>query len=526
MFQATKSQKLNFKFLRIRPAKDPNGNVINGKYNYAYENTNTDQSSSQFPVQWFDNVRQGLTDNLYNPDGSINKNYDGFEKAGVLLTSVMRALTNRNGMTIMLNGKKYNLSNIEDFDTLVGMVVTTFNNLGVMITKPVWYHMLHKMNPTSSDYVDSFIEIMTASKQKTLSIYSLVNKGGVLDILNQAVKAGNLAMFTKDEAVGKGANAKYSGAYLYQRNSFITRLAIEVGSYRTATSEMMTIGAGNTKMYMYAQNNTVSDIVEDMNNCLNEDGSVREGSILADMQNVVYCNSEWEGAKCGSIILKQLQDPERNKKHNKYEVFTEAGSKMSSSQDGSVKFSEMAKREDYISRMEKLSRGYIIMPTLSDKSTYMCISGFEMPGFNYSAANLADFGMLPVFSAKFGHMAFDMADTSRRDVLNNAGPVINQFMQYFFMEFNNVGKTMRELGIIGDGKDKLKPEELIENYHTKNKTGARFTSLTGVYVMEKQGDKEVEVFKPFNLKSDDGTDGILEGYNNAVKYFFSKSYEE
>lgn len=526
LFQAVKSQKLNFKFLRIRPARDENGKVVEGKFNYGYENTNTDQAASRLPIQWFDNVRQGFT-GIYNADGSVNKNYQGFAQSLHTLTSVVTGLVNMKNNTARIDGVQYNLSDVEAFDKVVGLVISAFNNIGVTVTKPIWYHMLHKMNPTSSDYVQSFIELMTASKRAGLSIYSLIGNDGVLAKLDGAVKAGNLNMFSKDQVVGKGNNAQMSGAYMYVRNSFIQRLAVETSAYRTATSEMMTIGAGNTKMYMYAQNNTVSDVVEDLNNSLDDDGSVRDGSILSDMQNVVYCQSEYEGMLCSSVILKQLSNPEFNKGHNRIEVFTEAGSKMSQSQDGSVKFSEMAKREDYLSRMTKLSEGYLIMPTLSDKSTYMCINGFKLPGFDYHASDKSQFGRLPLFSSIFGHMGFSMHDLNSRSVHEDAGNVINQFIQYFHLELNNVEKTLGELGLIGDGSAKLNENELIENYHTKNKSGARFLSMTGVYIQEKNEKGEtVDVFVPFNKKTKDGTDGILEGYHNAKKYFFDKSYEE
>lgn len=526
LFQAVKSQKLNFKFLRIRPAKDENGKVVEGKFNYGYESTNTDQAASRFPIQWFDNIRQGLT-GIYNEDGSINKNYQGFAQTLHTLTSVVTGLVNMKDNTVRIDGVQYDLSDTESFDKVVGLVISAFNNIGITVTKPIWYHMLHKMNPTSSDYVQSFVELMTASKQAGLSIYSLIGNDGVLAKLNSAVKAGNLNMFSKDQVIGKGRNAQMSGAYMYVRNSFIQRLAVETSSYRTATSEMITIGAGNTKMYMYAQNNTVSDIVDDLNNSLNDDGSVRDGSILSDMQGVVYCQSEHEGMSCGSIILKQLLDPEFNKGHNRIEVYTEAGSKISQSQDGSVKFSEMAKREDYLSRMTKLSEGYLIMPTLSDKSTYMCINGFKLPGFDYHASNKSQFGRLPLFSSIYGHMGFSMHDLNNRSAHEDAGNVINQFIQYFLLEFNNVEKTLGELGLIGDGSAKLNENELIENYHTGNKSGARFLSMTGVYIQEKNEKGEpVDVFIPFNKKTEDGTDGILEGYYNAKKYFFDKSYEE
>lgn len=508
LFQSVKSQKLNFNFLFINESE---GNKKG--YEYRYRQTNTDQSSRQYPIAWFDYVRSGLT-GLYNKDGSINRNYTTFADCATTLNQIRKGLIG-DSTKININGKVYDINDVANFDFVVSNIINAFNSIGVMITKPAFYHLLHKLNPDSTDYIESLREMMTSSRSGGVSIYALISKGGVLDKLNTAVKLGDLNVFTRDSNKEGG----YSGAFLYARNQFITMLAEATSEYKMATSEMMTLGAGNTKMYMYAQNNTVSDVVDDLNNSFESDGSIRKGSILDDMKDVEYVVFEDEdGQKRGSIIAKQLLNKEVK---DEISIDTDAGSKYSSD---SVKFSEMGKREDQISRMQKLSDGLIVMPTLSDKSTYMSVRGFKLPGFNYQIKvsnqmtddEIASFGKLPMFNRTTGQMFFNIEDLSKGYQQNN---VLDQFIEYYECERRNVEKTIRELGYGPNGEqDKLPAEQMIANYHTGSKNGARFTSLAGIY----EGGEYIS----FNFKDATETGGILTAYNLAIEKYFNRSIEE
>lgn len=508
LFQSVKSQKLNFNFLFINESE---GNKKG--YEYRYRQTNTDQSSKQYPIAWFDYVRSGLT-GLYNKNGSINRNYTTFADCATTLNQIRKGLIG-DSTKININGKVYDINDVANFDFIVSNIINAFNSIGVMITKPAFYHLLHKLNPDSTDYIESLREMMTSSRSGGVSIYALISKGGVLDKLNTAVKLGDLNVFTRDSNKEGG----YSGAFLYARNQFITMLAEATSEYKMATSEMMTLGAGNTKMYMYAQNNTVSDVVDDLNNSFESDGSIRKSSILDDMKDVEYVVFEDEdGQKRGSIIAKQLLNKEVK---DEISIDTDAGSKYSSD---SVKFSEMGKREDQISRMQKLSDGLIVMPTLSDKSTYMSVRGFKLPGFNYQIKvsnqmtddEIASFGKLPMFNRTTGQMFFNIEDLSKGYQQNN---VLDQFIEYYECERRNVEKTIRELGYGPNSEqDKLPAEQMIANYHTGSKNGARFTSLAGIY----EGGEYIS----FNFKDATETGGILTAYNLAIEKYFNRPIEE
>lgn len=520
-YQSIKSQKMNFNFFNIRNSKGENG-----RYEYSYQPTNTDRSISQLPIGWFDNIRIGLT-GLYNKDGSVNKSNKSFETTRQFLMSIRNQLINNSGQ-VQIGNKVYKMNDAADFDYVVSATVQSLNNVGIMVNKATWYNMLHRLNPNETDYTISFREIMTASNEKGLSIAPFIEKDGVLDKLQKAVDSGNLNMFTQDVA-NAGKKSGYSGAYLYARNNFVRRLAEETGVYRSATSEIMTIGAGDTKLYMYAQNNTASDVTDDLNLSLNEDGTVREGSILSDMQNVEYVvYHDDRGGIHGSIIAKALLDPDFNKNHNRLDVVTEAGSKQRFGPRDSVKFAEMGKREDYLSRIQKITDGFIIFPTLSDKSTYMAIRGFDkqyrLPGFNYdqnitensSVVDLNKFGKLPFINKNNGTLIFDAADKYNNYSQNE---VIDQFIEYYEAEHRNVLKTLNELGFGPDNSKKLPKEQLVKNYHTGSMNGARYTSISGIY-------DENDNFISFNFKTDSEDKGVIECNKLAEKEFFSKPIEE
>ena len=122
----------------------------------------------------------------------------------------------------------------------------------------------------------------------------------------------------------------------------------------------------------------------------------------------------------------------------------------------------MEKRTDYLSRIQKITDGLIVLPTLSDKSTYMTISGFNgkyrLPGFDYtqdvtetsSQVELNAFGKLPFFNRINGDLIFDAKDKYDNYAQNE---VIDQFIEYYEAEHRNVLKTLDELGY---GEDKSK----------------------------------------------------------------------
>jgi hypothetical protein len=180
---------MNFNFFNIRNSKGENG-----RYEYSYEPTNTDRSVSQLPIGWFDNIRIGLT-GLYNKDGSINRSNKTFENTRLFLMSIRDQLINNPGQ-IKIADKIYKMSDAADFDAVVSATVRALNDVGIMVNKPMWYNMLHRLNPGETDYTISFRELMTTSEYRKLSIAPFIEKNGVLAKLQKAVDDGDLNVFT------------------------------------------------------------------------------------------------------------------------------------------------------------------------------------------------------------------------------------------------------------------------------------------------------------------------------------------
>jgi len=75
------------------------------------------------------------------------------------------------------------------------MVVNSLNDVGIMISKPVLYNILHRLDPSKTSYHDAFRIFMVGNTRSKTTINTLIANGGVLDVLDQAVKSGNKEMF-------------------------------------------------------------------------------------------------------------------------------------------------------------------------------------------------------------------------------------------------------------------------------------------------------------------------------------------
>ena len=200
-------------------------------------------------------------------------------------------------------------------------------------------------------------------------------------------------------------NRKASGFEIYGNSGFLIDLAKMVGQYKLANKEAMQIGPNNTKLYTYAQHHQASATVEEMNHLFDENGNRIENTILTDMIQSPYIMSS-DGK--GSIIAETLADKDFNPEHNKIQLATFEGVRLNVSKSGGNKYSEISSREDWLSKARILQDGYIIFPTLSDKSTWFYLMGFVLPGIDYSNINSA---LLPKFTnTKYSRIFFDKND--------------------------------------------------------------------------------------------------------------------
>ena len=505
LFQAIKSQHLSFNFVYVRPYTDQDGNVKQGTYTYEFKSTNADQSVQQYPIQWFDNLRSSYSQ-LFKSGKTpqLNKNFEGFKKAKKILNEIL----SQSYMQILtIDGKKYDVTKPEDADQIYSIFIQTMNEIGIGIDKPYLIYTLQNMDLSSTDLWNQFVELIQYGDGNTSGgLGTIVRDGMLLDKMQSAVEQGNVYLFLQDTPkLRNKVGDTISGAYMYSTNGFIRLLASQYGAYRQRNVELMTLGAENTKQYTFAQNHTYSDIVDNLNNTFDKNGNMKKDSMIKDLSQVSYVIHNGKG----SIIVKSLTDPEFNPKHNKVVVYTASGVKLQNKREGGTKYIQSTTSEDYISKMTMLQQGLIISPTLSDKSTYMVLGGFQLPGLNWDSQ---DIGILPLFNRHTGDIIFQNSDSSSG---YSANPILDQFLEYFECEFENVKKTINDLGLYGETNTTtpISENDKVKNYHTGNINGARFFSLMGIY--DENGN-----YVSFNFKDNSEDGGVINSFNKAYDMFF------
>ena len=536
IYQAIKSQKLNFVFCYESSVLDEDGEIIQGKHKYNVASTNTQSDSRAYPILWFNRLRS-LSAGVFEADEEgqpqIDSNFKEFENTRqfLLKLSASFAPNLRHKAQLDDTGRRYDIDNDEDFDKILSMFVSSLNNVGIMIDKPAVIHMLTSENPEAKIQT-SFERIFTTNEERSISTF--IKDGGVLDKLQQAVNEQSVEIFTQDidSKENKKTNQKAvrTGSYIYSLNGFVISMATAYSNYRSAAQEMMVLGPDNTRMYTFAQNHSASDTTYELNTCLDENGNVVEGNIMADLQNVSYITMHDGSRRIGSLIAKSVLDKNFNKNRNRIQLHTSSGIKTQDSRNGGVKYSEITEREDYINKAVILRDGNIVFPTLSDKSTWFYLSGIKLPGLNWDAKTDEEFGMIPTVGLTSGRLFFTNEDNIG-DYKQN--PVLDQMIEYALCELANIEKTIDDLGLNDEQQEAsqtaLTDNKKVKNYHTKGKPdddgnyidagmhGARFFFLTGVY------DERTGKYIDFNKILKDEKDlGVVKCYQLAKQYFFDK----
>lgn len=550
LFQSIKSQKLDYNFLYIRSVVDDNGKVINGNYLYSYHPTNYDRSQQQYPIQWFDNLRSSFS-GLFTKSGDLNKNFTNFKDSKKYLSELYNALTlaKANNGKITINKVNYDLTKGSDLSVVISQFVKSMRNIGVDIDTNMVQYLLQQMNPDEPMLYLAFVDLITKGGNNSVySILQLIKDNGILDLMQNRLEAGDISFFTKDQPKNNRIHDSINtGSYVYTKSGFLTLLAMWQGKFRTSTTELMTIGPENTKMYTFAQNHTASDTIYDLNNSYDENGNLVKGCTLEELSQVDYVLArDQQGNRIGSVIGKTLINKDWNPNHNKLQLRTSAGTKSSTYSDEGSKYSKTTSREDYMAKVQMLLQGDIIFPALSDKSTYFSISGIKLPGLNFDNSS-SSIGSLPVFNSNTGTMMFihnvmENSNDKIRSIEDNPksgyryNDVLDQFIEYFTCENINVNKTINDLGLQEQNATNtpISENQKITNYHKGSINGARYLSLMGIYALE---DMEIKVngktksykkgdYIPFNFKADTPSEGILEGRDLAQALFFDQPIEK
>ena len=471
MFQAIKSQRLDFTFCFDKPVTDENGKNLGG-HTYNVSSTNSEQAQKNYPHQWF-----GIIKALYGQvfTGQDKQEVKVFGEAKSFLISLMTQLSTDRITPITIPGRKgrFDISNIEHFDLVCHDLVSCLNSIGIMIDRQMLNYMLMQKYPNIKE-PHVALKMMFQSRDVD-SIYPLIQKDGILDKLQNAMDNRNYGVFLNDYA--KRKDREDSGSFLYANNGFVKSIALWYGRYRASSQDMMVLGPENTKMYMFAQNHTISDMVYDLNQAqVDQNGNVSGSETLNDLKDVEFVSFiDRDSQRKGSVIVKQLMDPTFNPKHDRLKLSTSSGIKRVGSRDGGTKYAKMTAREDWLNKAEILANGHIIFPTLSDKSTWFYLNGVKLPGFDWSDRNSRSLSAenLLYFGLKSGRMFFNNKDQRGSFESNEQ---LDQLIEYAYCDYRNALYVLNQL------QNNLIPEEKkVKNFHTGNMNGARLSFLFGIY---------------------------------------------
>lgn len=542
LFQAVRAQRLNFTNIYSTSEVTEYGKPT-GRYSYEVQPMSSDYDTGRYPRMWFNSLRGGFGGIFTQEDGNVKvaTKEDGstitvFGDTAKKLRNIRNAISATRGKininNIPIDGSYKDLYNEDDFADIEIEVVKLLNDVGVSIDIATLNYALLIKYP-QLELHEAFKRMFTSTDVNSISPF--IDNEGVLETLQAALNNKNYGIFFEDIApiTGKSekTNRPASGFEIYGNSGFLIDLAKMVGQYKLANKEAMQIGPNNTKLYTYAQHHQASATVEEMNHLFDENGNRLENTILTDMIQSPYVMSP-DGK--GSIIAETLADKDFNPEHNKIQLATFEGVRLNVSKSGGNKYAEISSREDWLSKARILQDGYIIFPTLSDKSTWFYLMGFVLPGIDYSNINSA---LLPKFTnTKYSRIFFDKNDF----VANNSyqhytqeNAVIDQLIKYAYLELDFINRNINALHLqnVNQTDHMLGEYDKISNFHKGTMNGCRFAFLTGIYgeYNEETGelDETIDKFYSFNkYDPKNPAKSVLESRERAMRAFFDKHEDE
>ena len=410
-------------------------------------------------------------------------------------------------LKVKYNGRYYYCNNPKDagqLEVVKEKIVEVLNMLGININNEEFNYMLrHKYG--SADYTALTNMFNSTSINDSMTSF--------LAFLKNISSNGKL----HDSVYISGRKTDIRNAYA--KMAFIKELAKWKYQYRHAHDQLTVLATGNNKFYEISDNNYISDVTRFINKRSQEFEDIKSDvyNYFEDTENK---NVLGETPVYGSLILEEItKNPDAFITLRNF-----IGFKTDKRGDQGSDYFEISKREDYVSKARILEEGGIIMPTLSDKKTWLYIDGIKLPGLDYADAVDKDGNPTP-FNNLGDIFVISKDPVSQLDNMLSADPeVISRFISYAMTEYKSVLKADADLDQME--KDGTKSSE-VDNFYNKEQ-GARFSSLIGVwdydYAKAKDGSMQIvgESFHSFNNKNKSRKDNIRE----AETYFFSRSRED
>lgn len=533
LMNVIRSNKHNFDIARSTASN--NGN---GMHRITIQTTDADYNATFYPTQWNQMLINGGTPIIkVSSTGALefNRALKGAEQSFAKMSDVFshgtQVRTAENGaayndagikewlvnavtggeqnvfLKLRVNGKVIyynNPKNSEQLEVVKDKIVEMLNLVGIQISADEFNYMLR--NKYGSNDYEALAKMFTStSKQDSMTSF--------LQFLKDVAPNGKL----QNQVRIGGKQVSLENAYA--KMAFIRDLANWKYQYRHSHDQLTVLATNNNKFYEISDNNYVSDVARMINK-----RTAELDELLSDP--FAYFEGEedvtGEKPKYGSVILKEIT---RSNSNAFITLRNFVGFKTDKRGDYGSDYFEISKREDYVAKATILEEGGIIMPTLSDKKTWLYIDGIKLPGLDYSNTVDDNGNTTPFAAEKLGDQFVVSADPMSQldNVLSQREDVIDQFISYAYSEYEAVKKADRDLDEME--KNGTKRDE-VANYY-KSEQGAKFGSLLGVwvntYTKDKDGQNVVsgEKFISFNNKKKSRKKNI----EQAETYFFNQPRE-
>lgn len=506
VFQALIGQKYNF--MMTRSSTDKDGNV-----SIRMSNLSVDRDTLKFSQDWSKRLANGVTgvvSTMKDQEGRVLFNRD---KNGVVYNAPGKDIFKRTsnwiksiwtqanaGNDIKIGNNTYDITSPAQLSEVIDKITITLNKIGIQIDSDTINYML--INKYGEFSADSFRQMLNETVLVSLSKF--------LNLL--------------DSVIGNAGQVEVQLDTLYNKDSFVNELAKYQSMNNKVKNEMMNLLTNNNKAYTQGENNTVSDILADIQD-ENPNNEAKQR-----IQNFCYNKH--------SIVLRRIAQNEGNKMA-KILMNNYAGFKTDQNDDYGSDYNQVSNIEDYMSKVTMLISGGLIYPTMSDKKTYMylqasdqAINGFLIPGIDYRLINKLISSSdkdqkLALRKELLGALPRIVTDTTGKTIVRPSDQVLDIFIDYAKDEKAAILECMHQLGYF-EGDTAIDDTVKIKNYHTPNKyvnskgetvkvepNGTRFSSLTSI--LDDNGNR---------IKFNDPKKSSIDCLKLADEQFFNKSREQ
>ena len=506
VFQALVGQKYNF--MMTRSSTDKDGNV-----SIRMSNLSVDRDTLKFSQDWSKRLANGVTgvvSTMKDQEGRILFNRD---KNGVVYNAPGKDIFKRTsnwiksiwtqanaGNDIKIGNNTYDITSPAQLSEVIDKITITLNKIGIQIDSDTINYML--INKYGEFSADSFRQMLNETVLVSLSKF--------LNLL--------------DSVIGNAGQVEVQLDTLYNKDSFVNELAKYQSMNNKVKNEMMNLLTNNNKAYTQGENNTVSDILADIQD-ENPNNEAKQR-----IQNFCYNKH--------SIVLRRIAQNEGNKMA-KILMNNYAGFKTDQNDDYGSDYNQVSNIEDYMSKVTMIISGGIIFPTMSDKKTYMylqasdqAINGFLVPGIDYRLVNKlissSDKDQKSALRKELlGALPRIVTDTTGKTIVRPSDQVLDIFIDYAKDEKAAILECMHQLGYF-EGDTAIDDTVKIKNYHTPNKyvnskgetvkvepNGTRFSSLTSI--LDDNGNR---------IKFNDPKKSSIDCLKLADEQFFNKNREQ